>query len=495
MSDPRQATGTAAAPNRAQAIARWLDQRLHISKLFESTAGHTVPASSGSWFYVFGSGTLLCFIIQIATGICLALVYAPTASEAWTSLIYLNYQQYLGWFLRAVHNWGSNFMVAIMTLHMIQVFLFGAFKYPRELTWISGCVLLLCTLGMAFTGQVLRFDQDAYWGLGIGVAILARTPVLGAPLTTLMLGGPIIGGETLSRFFTLHVFVIPGLIIALVSLHLRLVLTAGINEYPTPGKRVDPDTYHEEYEALLAREGVPFVPKAIGKDLVFAGCLLLAILTCAAVFGPAGPNGPPDPTLIETSPRPDFYFLPLFSAFALLPPYTETFLMLVGPAVGIAILFMVPFLSNTGEKSVRRRPWAAISVVLIMLTLSVLAYLGTFTPWSPVMDAWSGAPTPVELVKGRSPLALQGALVLQSKQCRNCHSLGGQGGMRGPALDSVATRLTRDQLIRQVLQGGGNMPAYGNNLRPDEVTALVTFMGTLRPDYEPGARDSAVPAR
>jgi ubiquinol-cytochrome c reductase cytochrome b subunit len=123
----------------------------------------------------------------------------------------------------------------------------------------------------------------------------------------------------------------------------------------------------------------------------------------------------------------------------------------------------------------------------------VLAYLGTYTPWSPIMEAWSGAPTPVEFVKGRTPLELQGALVLQQKQCRNCHSLGGLGGMRGPALDAVATRLTRDQLIRQVLQGGGNMPAYGKNLRPDEVTALVAFMTTLRPNYEPGARDSSVP--
>lgn len=476
---------------RLQSVALWIDSRLHVSRLFESTAGHIVPASSGSWFYVFGSGTLLCFVIQVLTGICLALVYVPAASEAWTSLIYLNYEQYLGWYLRAVHNWGSNFMVAIMTAHMIQVFLFGAFKYPRELTWISGCVLLLCTLGMAFTGQVLRFDQDAYWGLGIGVAILARTPVIGAALTSLVLGGPIIGGETLSRFFTLHVFVIPGLIIALVSLHLRLVLTAGINEYPRPGERVDPATYRDRYEALLAREGVPFVPRAIGKDLVFAGCLLLAILGCAAVFGPSGPNGPPDPTLIETSPRPDFYFLPLFSAFALLPPYTETVLMLVGPAVGIAVLFLVPFLSNRGEKSARRRPFAVVSVILIMLTLSVLAYLGTYTPWSPVMDAWSGAPAPVKFIKGRSPLALQGALVLQMKQCRNCHSLGGEGGLRGPALDAVATRLTRDQLVRQVLQGGGNMPAYGKNLRPDEVTALVAFMVTLHPGYEPPARNAA----
>ncbi len=143
-------------------LARWIDERLYVSKLFAATAGHAVPANAESWFYVFGSGTLVCFVLQIVTGICLAFVYVPSASEAYVSLEYLNYQQPLGWLMRALHYWGSNFMVGIMALHMAQVFLFGAFKYPRELTWISGVVLLFCTLGMAFTGQVLRFDQDAY---------------------------------------------------------------------------------------------------------------------------------------------------------------------------------------------------------------------------------------------------------------------------------------------------------------------------------------------
>jgi ubiquinol-cytochrome c reductase cytochrome b subunit len=110
------------------------------------------------------------------------------------------------------------------------------------------------------------------------------------------------------------------------------------------------------------------------------------------------------------------------------------------------------------------------------------------------MEAWSSVPTPVQYVHGRSPLELQGALVLQNKQCRNCHSLGGEGGLRGPALDGVATRLTGDQLIRQVIQGGGNMPAFGRNLTPQEVTALVAFMQTLRPANVPAARDPAVPA-
>jgi ubiquinol-cytochrome c reductase cytochrome b subunit len=465
---------------RLTALAVWLEDRLQIGRLFEATAGHKVPASTNSWFYVFGSGTLLCFVIQIVTGICLAFVYVPSTDQAWTSLLYLNHQQTLGWFLRAVHNWGSTFMVGIMTLHMVQTFLFGAFKFPRELTWISGCILLVCTLGMAFTGQVLRFDQDAYWGLGIGASILGRVPLFGAQLVHLLLAGPIIAGETLSRFFTLHVFVLPGSILAIVSLHLRLVLTKGMNEYPTPGKIVRKESYEAEYERLVHETGVPFTPHVIGKDLVFAGVVTIAIVACAVISGPAGPSGPPDPALIHTAPKPDFYFLSVFAVLALLPAYMETFLLLTAPVVGIALLILLPFLSGTGEKSPRRRPVAVLTVAMTFLILCVLAWLGTYSPWSPRMEAWSGTPVPIRYLQGRSPLERRGAALIQSKQCRNCHGLDGEGGLRGPALDGVASRLTRDQLIRQVIQGGGNMPAYGKNLKPPEVTALVAFMETLR---------------
>src|SRR5260370_19324812 len=129
-------------------------------------------------------------------------------------------------------------MVAIVLLHMVQVFLFGAYKYPRELTWVVGVFLLLMTLGMAFSGQILRFDQDAYWGLGIGASIASRVPILGPALVEFMLGGPIIAGATLSRFFSLHIFMIPGLLIAFIGLHLLLVLKLGINEWPMPGRRL-----------------------------------------------------------------------------------------------------------------------------------------------------------------------------------------------------------------------------------------------------------------
>src|SRR5262245_49056997 len=477
-----------------RSIGGWFEQRTGLGAILAAPMGHRVPRSTASWAYVFGSATLILFVMQIVTGLCLALVYVPSADGAYQSLLYLNFQAPFGWFLRAVHFWGSNAMVAIMTLHMIQVFLFGAHKYPRELTWIVGVFLFLCTLGMAFTGQILRWDQDAYWGLGIGTSIIGRVPYAGSVLVHALLGGPIIAGRTLSRFFTLHVFVIPGLLIGLVGLHLWLVLRLGINEWPMPGRLVDRETYRTRYEEEVAKDGVPFFPVAARKDMVAMGVVVLAVLLLAAIFGPYGPNGVPNPTIIDTVPKPDFYFLSLYALFALLPPWTETAVLLIGLPLGIVFLFLVPFLAGTGEKSWRRRPVAVLGVLLIVLTIVTLAALGLIVPWSPIMDAWSGVPTPERYVKGRTPLELQGALVIQNKQCRNCHRLAGQGGRRGPDLDGVGTRLTRDQLIRQVLQGSGNMPAYGKNLTPAEVTALVAFMQTLRPENQRPARTAIVPA-
>jgi ubiquinol-cytochrome c reductase cytochrome b subunit len=479
---------------RLARIGEWLDARVKFRESILPEIAHPVPRSSASWWYVFGSATLLCFVLQILTGICLALVYVPSAAEAWKSLEYLNYQQPLGWWLRALHYWGSNFMVALMTIHLLQVFFFGAYKYPRELTWLVGCFLFLCTLGMAFTGQVLRFDQDAYWGLGIGMSIVGRMPVIGGQLVHLLLGGPIIAAETLSRFFALHVFVIPGLLLLFVGLHLWLVLKIGINEWPMPGRLVTRERYVAEYHQLVQEDGEPFVPYGVLKDVVAAGIVLLGLFAFAALMGPSGPNGEPDPTLIETVPRPDFYFLSLFAAFALLPPYLETVLILGAPLVLAVLAMALPFYSNLGEKSWKRRPGAWILVTLVFVILGTLTWLGISSPWSPDMNAWSGAPTPIAYVQGRTPLELQGALVLQVKQCRNCHSLGGQGGERGPALDDVATRMTQDEMIRQVIQGDGNMPAYGKHLAPAEVTALVAFLGSLHPPGVPPARSSTDPA-
>jgi len=223
----------------------------------------------------------------------------------------------------------------------------------------------------------------------------------------------------------------------------------------------------------------------------------------AAWAGPYGPNSIPDPSLIHAHPRPDWYFLWLFALLALSPPQIEPFIMLVLPVLLFGILFAIPFIASKGERSWRRRPIAVISVVMVFISFVVLTYLGFTAPWSPAMEAWSATPVPESMIQWApdakkpeekqtlSPVQLQGAVVLQNKNCRNCHALDNQGGHRGPDLTYVATRLTRDELVRQVIQGGGNMPAYGKQLKPAEVDALVDFLRTLHPKNEAPAQPSA----
>ncbi len=478
-------------PGLMERMGAWFDRRLQLAAPVREALEHPVPRESASWFYVFGSAALTVFMLQLVTGILLALIYEPSAGGAWNSLQVLNHRIPLGWFIRALHGWGSNFMVAIVLIHMVQVFLFGAFKFPRELTWLIGVLLLLLTLGMAFTGQVLRFDQDAYWGLGIGASISSRIPVLGPWIVQLLLGGPIIAGATLSRFFALHVFVIPGSLMAFIGIHLLLVLKLGINEWPMPGRIVRRATYMQEYHELTKKDGVPFVPGAIAKDLIFSGFVLLALAACALLFGPFGPSGQPDPTIIQTVPKPDYFFLWLYAVLSLLPPSLETPALLIGPVIALAVLFGLPFMAGEGEKSWQRRPIAVLTILLLAVGLGTFTHLAGIAPWSPVMNAWSKDPIPAEYLKERSAMERQGALVFQAMQCHNCHALGGEGGERGPALDRVALQLTYDQLVRQVIQGGGNMPAYGKNLNPAETAALVAFLETLHPANQPAARDAS----
>jgi ubiquinol-cytochrome c reductase cytochrome b subunit len=434
-------------------------------------------------------------MLQIVTGIGLALVYVPTADNAYESLVYLNYQQPLGWFLRSLHYWSGSAMVIMVVVHMVQVFLHGAFKYPRELNWLTGVFLLLLTLGMAFTGQVLRWDADAYWGVGVGASMAGRVPWLGPLIVDFLLGGPIIGADTLSRFFALHVFVIPGLLLALLAVHLWLVLKRGVSAPPVPGKTVDPRTYQEEYEKEIHTDGVPFFGDAMLKDALFSALTVIVVVVIAAIAGPKGPGALPEPALLGADPKPDWPFWWLFALLSLSPPGAETFLMLVFPVVLIVALLLVPFVSNRGERAPSRRPVAVLSVIVIFTILIVLTYYGDAEPWSPVMLGWSSDAVPAKLVKASTPLQLQGAVVLQNKQCRNCHALEGIGGRRGPDLSGVGTRLTRDQIIVQISNGtpgGGNMPAYGKQMKPAEMSALADFLVSLRPRDQKAAQPAAI---
>ncbi|HZZ72335.1 MAG TPA: cytochrome b N-terminal domain-containing protein [Pirellulales bacterium] len=487
-------------PNWIATMGRWFDDRLQVRATLGPMLKHPVPrevAGPLGWWYVFGSASLTLFLIQIATGIGLALVYVPSADRAYESLVYLNQQQPLGGFLRALHYYAGSGMVVMVLVHMTQVFLQGAYKYPRELTWLLGVCLLLCVLGMFFTGQILRWDPDAYWGLAVGGSMAGRAPLIGPALVQFVFGGDTIGGPTLSRFFALHVFVIPGALLIFLALHLWLVLKQGISAPPVPGKPVVPRTYAAEYEGELAR-GVPFLGDALWKDVLFSALAVMAVVVLAAVLGPKGPSGPVNPAQSGVNPRPEWPFLWLFALLSLSPPAAETFIILVFPLLLILVLFLVPFVSNRGERSPSRRPVAVLSVLVIYTLFGILTYQGATAPWSPQMDAWSSEPIAPDTIKNLMPAELMGSAVFQNKNCRNCHALDGRGGRRGPDLTTVGTRLTRDQLIDQVSNGtpgGGNMPAYGQQMSPAEMTTLVQFLVALRPPGRPAAQPASDPPR
>src|SRR5438270_10830379 len=187
-----------------RAVLGWLDTRLKVRESILPMLTHPIPRGAAGpmgWWYVFGSASMTLLLLQILTGVGLALLYVPSADKAYDSLLALNYDVTLGWFLRALHYYAGSGMVVLVLAPMTQGFLHGAYKYPRELTWVLGVFLLLCTMGMFFSGQVLRWDPDAYWGLAVAGSMAGRVPVVGPQVVRLVLGGPIIGGDSLSRFF------------------------------------------------------------------------------------------------------------------------------------------------------------------------------------------------------------------------------------------------------------------------------------------------------
>ncbi len=211
-------------------IGAWLDERFGWKAVWEAIFLRKIPKVN--WLYTLGSATLFVAIIQMATGILLTIYYVPTPDQAYDSVLYITNQLPAGWFIRGLHHWGASAMVVLTVLHLLRVFMYGAYKYPREVTWITGVLLLLVVIGFGFTGYLLPWDQKAYWATTVGTQIAGVAPGLGPWILRVMRGGDDLSALTLARFFGTHVWVLPAALMALLGVHLYLVIRNGISAVP-----------------------------------------------------------------------------------------------------------------------------------------------------------------------------------------------------------------------------------------------------------------------
>jgi ubiquinol-cytochrome c reductase cytochrome b subunit len=432
------------------------------------------PIKGGSsWAAVFGSLLLFTFSLQVVTGILLVTCYAPSVSTAWQSVHYIQTEMPLGWLVRGMHHWGSGTMVILLLLHLIQVYVWGAYKRPRELTWMTGVLLLFTTLGLSFTGYLLPWDQRAYWSSKVGLGIASTTPVIGAYIRTFLQGGPDMGNLTLTRFFALHGFVFPGTVIALVVCHLYLFRRHGVT------------TAWWKEESQLLNDVEPFWPGQVWKDLVaaFVLLLILAIWTC---FHPAPLDEIANPAVQPPAPRPEWYFMFLFQVLKFFPGQYEVIGTVVLPSLFFGTLFFWPLIDRNPSRDPRKR-----KVALTIFGCAVMALVG-LTIYSLAIDVHATdapgplPPAPPELTtSGHGPKIDPAPLF--AANCLDCHGADGTGSdLRAdsptiPDFTKAAWQKsqTDDDLFRRIYDGKMDaankelMPAFKDKLTVNQISALA----------------------
>jgi ubiquinol-cytochrome c reductase cytochrome b subunit len=467
----------------------WVRDRLGLDPLMEFAQTYKVPAvlhGRIGWMYVFGMGIIAAFTIQVVSGVALATMYVPSAALAHQSVQYITEEVAFGAFLRGLHFFGASAMVVLVLLHMAQVFLAAAYKYPREMNWISGVILLLLTMGMALTGQMLRWDSDGMWTVVVATKFAARVPLVGEWLAQFILGGETLGGATLTRFYAAHVFLLPGLIIALVGLHMYLVLHHGISEPPESGRPVDSRTYKAYYKTLK-EHGIRYMPDVAYKEFIAGFTVVVIVVLLALVFGPKSPGPAPDPTMAFADPRPDWYIRWYYAFLYVKPRGLESLVMVYLPILTIIGLILLPILFREGERSPSQRPFSVAAVAGVAIILGTLTVMGLRVPWSPAYDTTPLGPE--ELGVDSGPV-LDGARVFYDRGCQYCHVALGRGGLYGPDLTEVTIRISPQETAVRIVQGfRQDMPAYRDILSQEEVDALLAFLQALPAlREEPGMR-------
>jgi ubiquinol-cytochrome c reductase cytochrome b subunit len=422
-----------------------------------------IPASSG-WHQVFGSIALFLFMTQAFTGILLALNYAPTPGEAYNSLRYIVTELTAGRLIRGLHHWGASMMVVVVVLHMAQAFVFGAYKKPREATWMVGVVLLLVTLAYALTGYLLPWDNQAYWGTVVTTQIAASAPLAGPHTLRLMGAENGVGAVTFARFYAVHVLLLPPLTILLVFFHVYLVRRHGVA--PAPGDEAKPKK--------------KFFPGQVFKDTVaiFAAFAILFTLA-AAVRVPLGRLA--DPTDTSYVPRPEWYFLFLFQLLKYFQGSLEVLASVVLPGLAVGALMLAPFIDRGAPVRVAQR-----KIALAILVVAALGWTGLTVAAvrSAPPEAFAADAEGPENWKLLSPEELAGVGYFRKENCASCHAMGRKDeGKVGPDLSAGARRDAAWMLAHfknpSGMMPGSSMPAI--QLTDSQLNALAAFLLKLTP--------------
>ena len=445
----------------------FLESRTAWTRLKHALLLEPLPGGS-RWAAAFGSLLAFSFLVQVITGTLLAMNYAPAVNTAWSSVRFIQEEVFLGRLIRAVHHWGASLMVILLLAHLIQVFVWGAYKRPRELTWMVGVLLLACTLGLAFTGYLLPWDQKAYWATKVGLGITSTVPLIGDSLRALLQGGPEIGNLTLTRFFTLHGFVLPMVLSLLAVVHLYLFRVHGV----TPRWYVS--------EEQLQREAEPFWPGQAWKDAVLALAMLVGLgLWC--YFQPAPLGSQADPSQPYEA-RPEWYFMFLFRLLKYFEGPYEVLGTFVLPTLFFLALFFWPLLDRNPSRDPRRRPLA-----ISLLTLGASGLVG-FTIYSIETDVKISDQVLVASTRKTAapagPLERMQVSRLYSQNCAACHGEDGTGSQLRAAMPSIpdftsmAWQMSKTDLeIAHQIQNGQppKMPPFRDKLSPAEMLGLTIY--------------------
>jgi len=350
-------------------VQNWLDERFGWADLVRPLRKKTVPMHRLSYWYFLGGITLFLFMIQVCTGILLLLYYRPTASEAYESVQYITTQVQFGWLVRSIHSWSAHLMILTAFAHMFSVLFLRAYRKPRELTWLSGMVLLFLALGFGFSGYLLPWNMLAFFATKVGTEITAQVPFIGHWMLIFLRGGEDVTGATLTRFFGLHVAILPGITTLLVLFHLALVQRFGIS--------VPPSVEREVAARPELRREMKFFPNFVLREMM-AWYLALATLGVLAAFSPWGLGVKADPFApAPAGIKPEWYFLFMFQTLKLIPskigPIDGEVLGVLAFGLAAALWVLLPFFEAQGT-SLRRRLVLAVGVFAVAYIASMTVY-------------------------------------------------------------------------------------------------------------------------